>query len=323
MAGQDRRDGPPGLLIRRLAAGDLAAADRINRLAFGTFFGLDDPMTFRGDAEAVRCRFALDPEGGFAAELDGRLVASAQVMDWGGVGILGPLTVDPEWWGSGIAHALMPHVVGLLDARGHAVTGLFTHPQSPSHIRLYEAFGYRMQRITGVMAKDVAEARMPDDVELFSALGEADRAPALDACRGVTETVFHGLDLRREIGAVADRGLGDTPLLLRGGRIVGFAVCHHGAESEGGSAQLMIKFAAVARGDEAGADFGRLVAACEALASARGSPRIVAGTNTARHEAYDHLRRVGYRTFMNGISMIRADGPGYNAPGFYVIDDWR
>ena len=103
----------------------------------------------------------------------------------------------------------------------------------------------------------------------------------------------------------------------------GLAVCHHGAMSEGGSAQLVIKFGAVACGDDAPGDFERLVSSCEALAGARRARRIVAGTNTARHEAYGYLRRAGYRTFMNGIAMIRPHGPGYNRPGVYVIDDWR
>ena len=42
-----------GLTVRNLTARDLVDADRINRIAFGTFFGLEDPATFRGDGDVV------------------------------------------------------------------------------------------------------------------------------------------------------------------------------------------------------------------------------------------------------------------------------
>jgi len=43
--------------IRPLQESDLPKADRIPRLAFGTFVGSPDPMTFFGDADVVRTRF--------------------------------------------------------------------------------------------------------------------------------------------------------------------------------------------------------------------------------------------------------------------------
>ncbi len=36
------------LLIRPMRADDLPAADTVRRLAFGTFLGLPDPLSFRG-----------------------------------------------------------------------------------------------------------------------------------------------------------------------------------------------------------------------------------------------------------------------------------
>ena len=42
--------------VRPLREGDLSEADRIMRLAFGTFLGLPEPMTFMGDAGYVRTR---------------------------------------------------------------------------------------------------------------------------------------------------------------------------------------------------------------------------------------------------------------------------
>jgi hypothetical protein len=41
---------------------DLAEADRIVRLAFGTFMGLADPMSAFGDSDFAYTRFAAAPE---------------------------------------------------------------------------------------------------------------------------------------------------------------------------------------------------------------------------------------------------------------------
>ena len=40
-----------GVLVRPLREEDLPVADHIMRLAFGTFSGLPDPLTFMGDAD--------------------------------------------------------------------------------------------------------------------------------------------------------------------------------------------------------------------------------------------------------------------------------
>lgn len=311
------------IAVRPLEERDLPEADRINRIAFGTFFGLPDPTKFRGDGDVVHGRFRTDPEAAFAADLDGRLVACGFCMNWGSVGVLGPLTVDVDCWSRGIARRMMPVMVDLLDARGHTVAGLFTHPQSPSHIRLYEGHGFWMRRPTAVMEKPAGQGAMPDGAVLYSVLSDVERENALAACRAVTDTVYPGLDLTREVRAVAAQGLGDTVMIRRGGRTVGFAVCHHGAMSEAGSHQLMVKFGAVRSGRAAEADFRALLQAAEALSALRGSPKTVAGTNVGRAGAYRTLLDAGYRTFMNGIAMLRPDGPGYNVPEAFVIDDWR
>ncbi|MEX2455188.1 MAG: GNAT family N-acetyltransferase, partial [Rhodospirillaceae bacterium] len=183
------------ILVRPLTETDLPEADRINRIAFGTFFGLEDPTKFRGDGDVVHGRFRANPEGSFAAELDGRLVACGFVMDWGSVGILGPLTVDVDAWSRGIARAVMPAMLDWMDSRGFAVQGLFTHPQSARHIRLYEGYGFWMQRITGVMDKQVDADPGAGDAEFFSALDEAGKRAALDDARRVTGGIQPGLDL--------------------------------------------------------------------------------------------------------------------------------
>ena len=57
------------ITTHQLEEHDLEEADRIYRLAFGTFFGLPDPMSFAGDADYVRTRFHADPSSAYGASI--------------------------------------------------------------------------------------------------------------------------------------------------------------------------------------------------------------------------------------------------------------
>src|SRR5437762_14124218 len=79
--------------IRPLQVSDLEEADRIFRLAFGTFLGMPDPTAFMGDADLVRPRWRADPSAAVAAEAGGRLLGTNFAANWGSVGFFGPLSV--------------------------------------------------------------------------------------------------------------------------------------------------------------------------------------------------------------------------------------
>ena len=145
----------PDVLIRPLRVEDLPAADAIRRLAFGTFLGLPDPMSFEGDASSVRTRYLADPTGCFAAELDGELVGTNFAVDWGSVGFFGPLTIHPDHWGRGIAQRLVEVVLEGFTRRGTRHVGLFTFAHSPKHLALYQKFGFWPRFTTAIMAKPV------------------------------------------------------------------------------------------------------------------------------------------------------------------------
>lgn len=306
--------------VRPLAEADIEAAEHVCRLAFGTFFGLPDPVSFRGDGALVRPRYLADPSGVLVAETEDGIVGSGAITNWGSVGLFGPLTVRPDRWSSGIGRRLSEAMLDLLDSRGHDFIGLLTHPQSTRHVRLYESFGFELQRPIAVLRREVQPATMPGRARVLSDLDEC------GACRDVADTVRSGLDHTREIASVLRHGLGDTVLLDRadGGRgLAGYAVCHHGAGSEGNSALLFVKAAAVRPGPDAAEDLHALLAACEALAARRGVEAIAAGTNTGRRETYRILRERGYLSFMNAVAMLRPAGEGYGTRGVYAIDDWR
>lgn len=309
------------IVVRPLAAADLPAAARINRAAFSQFFGIPDPAKFRVGADVIGPRWRLWPEAGLALDLDGALAAAALMMRWGSVCVLGPVTVAPAHWSKGLARTLMPKLLEILGRGDFAFTGLVTHPQSPKHVRLYESYGFRMQRITAVMAKAVSAT--PAAARQFSRLPDAERAPLIEAMRELSDGVFPGLDVTVEAADLAEHGLGETLLLESGGRLDAMALCHVGLGSEASSGQVFVKFAAARGGKNAHLRFQRLLAACEAYAALRGAAQLVAGTNTGRTETYELMQRAGFRTVMNTVAMTRPGTDGYNRPGIYVIDDWR
>lgn len=302
---------------------DLADARRCNRAAFSAFLGIPEPDQFRPQADVIGPRWRGWPEGCLALKSDGALAGVGLMMRWGRVCILGPLTIFPDYWSHGYARRLMTALIEIVDAGDFAFTGLFTHPQSPKHVRLYESFGFEMQRITAIMSKAPEPVGMPSQATLFSALTDADRVQALRDADAVTAACFDGLALRDEIEQVEGDRLGETILLRSGGNVLGFALCHFGPMSEASQDQVLVKFATVRPGRDAPDLFHALLRACEALAAEWGAARLVAGTNSGRTNAYRIMKEHDFRTDANGIAMMRPATDGYNLPHVYAIDDWR
>jgi GNAT superfamily N-acetyltransferase len=311
------------ITIRALEERELDAAERIFRLAFGTFVGLPDPLTFSGDCAYVRTRWLADPSASFAALHDGALAGSNFATRWGAFGYFGPLTVLPEHWDRGIAKRLLAATIERFDTWQLAHAGLYTFAQSAKHVGLYQAFGFYPRFLTAVMAKTVTAPAQTRPAEHFSALPGDARAARLDACRSVTEAILDGLDVGREIRAVQDQALGDTLLSSADGTLRGFAVCHAGPGTEAGSGVCYVKFAAVRPGPQAAAEFERVLDLCERFAAARGATQLIAGVNTARAAAYRIMLARGFRTVVQGVAMQRPNEAGHNRPDVFVVDDWR
>jgi predicted N-acetyltransferase YhbS len=335
-------------VIRLLRESDISAADRIFRLAFGTFLGLEDPLTFFGDADYIRTRLRADPSAAFAAEANGELVGSNFVANWGSVGVFGPLTVRPDLWDKGIAKQLLKSTMEYFAKLGTKHIGLFTWPHSPKHLGLYQKFGFWPRFLTAIMTKQlVTEAPKADQTMTpdknktslqwsgYSELATIeDRRECHNHCRNLTNSIFEGLDLQLEINSVNTQRLGDTVLLWEAGfgggdgeirkrTLVGLGVCHCGAGTEAGSGKCYIKFGGVLSGANSAMYFDKLIDACETFAKGRGMTRLVAGVNTGRYEAYRNLISLGFRTEIQGVVMDRPNEPGYNNPETYLIDDWR
>ena len=309
---------------------EIQEADRIFRLAFGTFLGLPNPADFMGDRDLMMSRWrsknvqviaAREAGSGKAGSgKAGRLIGSNVVTRWGSFGFFGPLTVLPEYWDQGVAQRLLEATMSVFDRWGVRHTGLYTFPHSAKHIGLYQKFGYWPRYLTAVMTKTPQGAQSSACV--LSGLPKARKEEAIQACAKLAAKIDKGLDLTDEIRAVLAQRTGDVVLTYTRNALEVFAICLNGPGSEGGSKACYIKFGAARSGAGAGERFDKLLDACDAFAASRGAG-IEAGVNLAREDAYRRMRAHGYRTAMQGVAMQRPHAVGFNHPEAYVIDDWR
>ena len=302
---------------------DLDSADAIMRLAFGTARGLPDPESTFGDRDIVRTRFRAAPDCAWVAELEGDVVGSVFAARWGSFGFLGPLSVRPDHWDRGIGGRLLQPVLASFADWGLRQAGLFTFAASLKHLGLYQKHGFWPGALTVVTTK-AAGLRSQGEYALFSDERRSSEDRLLEEVSALTDRIFPGLDLEREILAVHAQGLGDTILLRGAVTLEGMAVCHRGAGSEAGGEACYVKFAAVLPGDGAGERFERLLDACEAFADRSGAARLTAGVNTGRLDAYRRLLARGFRVEQIGVSMfLRPAERKFDTSADYVLDDLR
>jgi N-acetylglutamate synthase-like GNAT family acetyltransferase len=315
--------------IRLMEQSDIAEADRIMRLAFGTFLGLPNPLSFTGDADYVKTRYKADPSAALVAEVDGKLAGSNFALNWGSVGIFGPLTIRPDLWNKGVAKRLLEKTMDVFDKWHIKHAGLFTFAESIKHIHLYQNFGFWPRFLTSVMSKTIELIQEPEYSQWarYSELTSNEKTKAIEECRHLTDQIYDGLNLEREIYSVEKQGLGDTILLLddnkSNGALVGMAICHCGPRTEAGSGTCYVKFGAVKPSQGSSEYFDRLLEVCESFAKSQELSRIIAGMNVGRHNAYRKMIEHNFRTDIQGVAMHKPNEAGYNTENIYVIDDWR
>lgn len=309
--------------VEHLQETDLGEADRIFRLAFATFIGIPDPALFHKGADYIYTRWTTDSKAAFAAKTEGRLIGTNFGTNWGSVGFFGPLTIHPDYWDRGVGKRLMEPIIDLFGQWRTAHAGLFTFAQSQKHVGLYQKFGFSPRFLTAIMSLPVRQSESTTEWNRYSQLAESEQAECLQSCRALTNEIYEGLDIGREIRSLENQKLGDTVLLWEDSNLVGVAACHCGEGTEAGPDACYIKFGAARPGPKAATNFGRLLSACEALAAKRKLSRLLAGVNTARSEAYQQMLGSGFKTEMQGVAMHRPNDPGYCRAGAYVIDDWR
>ncbi|MBW4556391.1 MAG: GNAT family N-acetyltransferase [Trichormus sp. ATA11-4-KO1] len=308
--------------IRPLKESELGIADQVFKLAFATFNANHSATSYTSNMTFMK-RWYTDPTTAFAAEVDGQLVGSNFAINWGSFGLFGPLTVHPDFWGKGIAQRLIEPAMECFQRWDIKQAGFFTRSDSPLHLNLYQKFGFYPQFLTAIMSKTVRPAQQLLQGIRYSELPEDKQRECLKCSRELTDTLYDGLDLEREIRTVEKQGLGDTIFLWDNKSLTSFAVCHYGKDTEAGSDNCYIKFAAVRLGLKVEQNFEQLLQECERLSVLQGASRLIGGVNTARQQAYQQMLAFGFRIERLGVAMHNPNEPAFNHPKAYVIDDWR
>jgi hypothetical protein len=116
-------------------------------------------------------------------------------------------------------------------------------------------------------------------------------------------------------------GVGDTVLLWRGGRIVGFALCHSVSLVEGRSAEEMRVLKLVLKREEDLEQFARTLAD---FARRRGAQRIAFRVQTEYLSEYERLVAMGARVRWTDLRMTLAGFEERRANGGGVVwSNWE
>ena len=315
------------IVIRHLVEEDLQEADRIIRLAFGTFMGHDNSEDYRSDARYANPRYNADPSASFVAEWDGKIIGSNFGLHWGSVGIFGPLTIHPEYWNKGIGSKLMKPVMKCFEEWKVTHSGAMTFANSPKHINLYRKFGYQPRFLIPVMSKKIESKPVTSNSKFtWSSYSECkeNQDKYLKGCNQVANTVYTGLDLELEIKVVNKMNYGETVILFDENKeIAGFSICHCGINTEAGNNKCYVKFGAVKTNSYSQSNFINLLKACEELANAKGLSVLTGGVNAGRYNAYQYMLSQNFSIDFLGVSLHRPNNDAYNIADRYVIDDWR
>ena len=197
--------------VRPMRADDLDAADHVMRLAFGTIRGLPDPSAAFGDADSVRTRFRAAPEYAWVAEHRRRRRRVGLRSALGLVRLPRPAQRPSRPLGSrhrGPAAPARPRGIRELGRPSSGALHLRGQPQAPRPVP--EAW-FLAGISTVVTAKEVGPTGTRPHA-LFSDEPKDRHDPVLDEIRALTDEIFDGLDLGREILAVNAQGIGDTVL---------------------------------------------------------------------------------------------------------------
>lgn len=300
----------PEIDLSDLKAEDLPAARALVREAFATVIGEAEPGEFWNQRDYVSARWHAPHTHWFKAHIPGTLLGVACVSRWGRHAVVGPVAVAPDHWEQDIAKQLMAHVSALIDEWGCTHSGLFTFPDSPRHLGLYQQFGFWPRCLSVVVARPLSGSYSPL-VEQHS----GDLHALQSHCRSITEAISPGLEVSGEIEAALRQGLGDVVT-----HPDGFAICHYGQHCEAGPEVCYVRFAAVRPG--AGPEgLARLIEQCEALAAAQQARQLLVGVNTGRVQAYRWLLEAGFRMRIIGVTLHK--GQDYDNEAVLLLDDWR
>jgi len=161
----------------------------------------------------------------------GDIVAFNIVHRSGVEGWMGPIAVRSEHQGVGAGKEIVRRGVDWLKVHGSTVIGLETMPRTMDNIGFYSAMGFVPGKLTLTTTVDACYTDRP--ATLFGRLSSQEKDDMLERCRALVGSLQPGYDHSREIQLTDELALGDTLLLTKKDRLLGFAICHTAPLVEG------------------------------------------------------------------------------------------
>jgi len=334
--GLDSQGRSPLIKIRRVRKGDLSKVRDVLEQAFGDFFERQvgtRPRQVFGGAQYVHHRWLMEPWGCFVAEEgDGKIVGAAVAVMWGTLGLVGPVAVLTNYQNQDIGQQLLAACQEFFDENKATMQGVATYPYSPKHLVLYQKFGYQPKGLVVIAVKHLDRreaghaskpARPGLAVRRYSSLEEAKKKPAMLKFHRITNAIWRGMDVGKEVEIVDGLALGDTLLLEKGREVIGFAIVHMPPNSEAPHGAAYVKFLAIDSRHRRPEHLHLLLSSVEEMASAAQLTQVVAPAYTYYWTAYQTLLERGYHVDFTMVRMKRGKQEGFEDGADLVLDDWR
>lgn len=269
-------------------------------------------------------RYAIEDAGEGAMlwyDEDGEIVAFNIAHRSGAEGWMGPLAVRTDRQGLGLGRSIVATAVDWLKQRQVTTLGLETMPRTVDNIGFYGRLGFRPTYLTVTMTGEPARRSVAGRLVRLGELGPADRRTLIAACSVRLDRSAPGYDFAREMELTEMLGIGDTVVLERGGRVVGFALWHSAplAEVRPSDELRVLKLFA-----DSADTFARLLVALDACATALKIRRVAIRCQTAYPGAFQQLLERGYRVRWTDLRMTLAGCPEAALPaGEVLFSNWE
>ncbi len=224
--------------IELMKAEDVPAVVELENEAFTAIFKkmLGDVPPGRPEGTRVANRFHRpDTVSIVLRDEQGTIQGVEFIKRMGRRGVVGPGAVRPSYQGRKAADALGHDVLKHAWAEGCTFVDSVTFPTSTRHFTWHWPYGVPSMPalfLTRVAMSPRTQARHGLEVQAFSSLSEAAQVRALEEMKQITERFTPGFHVTADVHHALRRKLGETLLVREGGRLLGFAVLHHGEGSE-------------------------------------------------------------------------------------------
>jgi len=213
------------------------------------------------------------------------------------VGILGLLTIRPDFWDKGIAKLLLNRTMDIFEQLETEHIGIFTFSKTSKNIHLYQKYNFWARFLKSIMSRPVRSEQATKDTHgrissrKYSDVQKEKPREVLGNCYSLTDSIYSGLDLKIEIISVANQKLGETILLIDNkgnNKLVGIAICHCRSKTEAESNMCYIKFGSVISSEDRSksTNCNDIIDCCEQFAASQGLSNLLAGINTGNIAAY-------------------------------------